>query len=31
MGRDYDRHSGSYGSRDQQAFTSGYNSCWSGR
>jgi hypothetical protein len=29
--RDSSRHSDSYGSRDQQAFTAGYNSCWSGR
>jgi Protein of unknown function (DUF3011) len=31
MGRDYDRHGSSYDNRSQQAFSSGYNSCWSGR
>ena len=30
-GRDYDRHSSSFDNRSQQAFSSGYNSCWSGR
>jgi hypothetical protein len=31
MSRDYDRHAGSYGSRSEQAYSAGYNSCWSGR
>jgi hypothetical protein len=31
MGRDYDRHDNSYDGRSQQAFSAGYNSCWSGR
>jgi hypothetical protein len=31
MGRDYDRHNSNFNGRNQQAFSSGYNSCWSGR
>lgn len=31
FGRDYGRHSGSYDSRSEQAYSAGYNSCWSGR
>jgi hypothetical protein len=31
LGRDYDRHSGSFNNRSEQAYAAGYNSCWSGR
>ncbi|WP_199554860.1 DUF3011 domain-containing protein [Sandaracinobacteroides hominis] len=31
MSRDYSRHGSSFNSRSEQAYSSGYSSCWSGR